>query len=132
MQCFSYKLPATEPGSVEYKKVFAQLKGRPDQGGAGGLDGKTGHFAPGHSTGRAKSGHFGTQPRTLWYQAQDTTAPDTLRECLAPPTEALRLLAPCLEPSRAVYTRTREVPRLDNVRASSLVCLLIRRTRHWL
>eukprot|EP01043_Picozoa_sp_COSAG02_P018912 COSAG02_NODE_896_length_16125_cov_5.083489_1_plen_100_part_00 len=45
---------------------------------------KIGHFAPGHSTGRAKSGHSGTQPRTLWYLAQDTTAPDTLRECLAP------------------------------------------------
>ena len=43
-----------------------------------------GHFASGHSTGYAKSGHFGTQPRTLWYPAQDTTAPDTLRECLAP------------------------------------------------
>ena len=45
---------------------------------------KIGHFASGHSTGYAKSGHFGTQPRTLWYPAQDTTAPDTLRECLAP------------------------------------------------
>ena len=39
---------------------------------------KIGHFASGHSTGYAKSGHFGAQPRTLWYPAQDTTAPDTL------------------------------------------------------
>eukprot|EP01043_Picozoa_sp_COSAG02_P031524 COSAG02_NODE_2063_length_9965_cov_116.411920_4_plen_80_part_00 len=39
---------------------------------------KIGHFAFVHSTGRAKSGHFGTHPRTLWYLAQDTTAPDTL------------------------------------------------------
>ena len=130
--CRESELLKTKPGSAEYKKRLAQLKGRPDEGGAGGLDGKLkeasakfddalrealkvadaqtstwgrevmmevlhernsarnsarntarntakiGHFAPGHSTGRAKSGHFGTQTRTLWYLAQDTTAPDTL------------------------------------------------------
>ena len=39
-ECRESKLPKTKPGSAECKKRLAQLKGRPDEGGAGGLDGK--------------------------------------------------------------------------------------------
>ena len=34
------KVQSAKPGSVEYKECFPQLKGRPDEGGAGGLEGK--------------------------------------------------------------------------------------------
>ena len=34
------KVQGGKPGSVEYKEFLAQLKGRPDEGGAGGLEGK--------------------------------------------------------------------------------------------
>ena len=34
------KVQGGKPGSVEYKECFPQLKGRPDEGGAGGLEGK--------------------------------------------------------------------------------------------
>ena len=34
------KVQSAKPGSVEYKECFPRLKGRPDEGGAGGLEGK--------------------------------------------------------------------------------------------
>ena len=69
---------------------------------------KIGHFASGPSTGYAKSGHFGTQPRTLWYPAQDTTAPDTLSECLAPKGVQYFTAVPRAKNS---MTRTRSPPK---------------------